>query len=401
MYCTRKLTDSITWVGGNDRRLALFENLFPIPRGVSYNSYLIVDEKTALIDTADASITRQFLENIAHTLDGRSLDYLIVNHMEPDHCANIQELLLRYPDLKIVGNTKTISMIGQFYDLDAAGRSLVVKENDTLSLGAHTLRFYFAPMVHWPEVMMTYEESEQLLFSADAFGTFGAVNGNLFNDEVNFERDWLPDARRYYSNIVGKYGVQVQSALKKVAGLPLRMICPLHGLVWRSDLDVLLDKYAHWSKYEPEEQAVAIFFGSMYGDTENAVNVLAAGLADAGVKNIAVYDISSTHVSVLISEIFRCSHLVLAAPTYNNGVYPAMATFLHDMKALGLQNRTVALVENGSWAPVSGKLMREMLGELKGFQVLEPVVSLKSALKDSSLEPLFQLRDRILDSLNG
>ena len=399
MYCTRKLTDSITWVGGNDRRLALFENLFPIPRGVSYNSYLIVDEKTALIDTADASITRQFLENIAHTLDGRSLDYLIVNHMEPDHCANIQELLLRYPDLKIVGNTKTISMIGQFYDLDAAGRSLVVKENDTLSLGAHTLRFYFAPMVHWPEVMMTYEESEQLLFSADAFGTFGAVNGNLFNDEVNFKRDWLPDARRYYSNIVGKYGVQVQSALKKVAGLPLRMICPLHGLVWRSDLDVLLDKYAHWSKYEPEEQAVAIFFGSMYGDTENAVNVLAAGLADAGVKNIAVYDISSTHVSVLISEIFRCSHLVLAAPTYNGGVYPAMLNLLHDMKALSVQNRTVALIENGSWASTCAKQMRAALEEMEQMQILDTTVTLKSTLKEDSAAALEALRESILASL--
>ena len=305
MYCTRKITDSITWVGGNDRRLALFENLFPIPRGVSYNSYLIMDEKTVLVDTADASITRQFLENITHTLSGRGLDYLIVNHMEPDHCANIEELLLRYPDLKIVGNSKTLSMIGQFYDLNAGERSIVVKENDTLPLGQHTLRFYFAPMVHWPEVMMTYEESEQLLFSADAFGTFGALNGNLFNDEVNFERDWLPDARRYYSNIVGKYGAQVQSALKKVAGLPIRMICPLHGLVWRSDIDVLLDKYAHWSQYQPEERAVALFYGSMYGDTENAVNVLAAGLAEAGVKNIAVYDISSTHVSVLISEILQ------------------------------------------------------------------------------------------------
>ena len=399
MYCTRKITDSITWVGGNDRRLALFENLFPIPRGVSYNSYLIMDEKTVLVDTADASITRQFLENITHTLSGRGLDYLIVNHMEPDHCANIEELLLRYPDLKIVGNTKTISMIGQFYDLDAAGRSLVVKENDTLSLGAHTLRFYFAPMVHWPEVMMTYEESEQLLFSADAFGTFGALNGNLFNDEVNFERDWLPDARRYYSNIVGKYGAQVQSALKKVAGLPIRMICPLHGLVWRSDIDVLLDKYAHWSQYQPEERAVALFYGSMYGDTENAVNVLAAGLAEAGVKNIAVYDISSTHVSVLISEIFRCSHLVLAAPTYNGGVYPAMQSLLHDMKALNVQNRTVALIENGSWASTCAKQMRAALEEMKQMQILDATVTLKSTLKEDSAAALELLKESILTSL--
>ena len=401
MYCVKRINDDLFWVGGTDRRLALFENAYPIPRGVSYNAYLLLDEKTVLFDTVDRAITEQFFENIDALLKGRALDYVVVNHMEPDHCATLGEIVLRYPGVQVVCNPKTIPIIKQFYNFDIDSRAIVVKENDTLCTGRHTFTFLMAPMVHWPEVMVTYDTTDKTLFSADAFGTFGAMNGNLFADEVNFERDWLDDARRYYTNIVGKYGLQVQAALKKLSGLDIAMICPLHGPIWRSNLDYLLDKYDKWSRYEPEERAVAVLYASMYGDTENAVNLLAAGLADSGVKNIAMHDISSTHVSTLISEVFRCSHLVLAAPTYNNGVYPAMATFLHDMKALGLQNRTVALVENGSWAPVSGKLMREMLGELKGFQVLEPVVSLKSALKDSSLEPLFQLRDRILDSLNG
>ena len=401
MYCTRKLTEQVTWVGGSDRRLALFENLFPVPHGVSYNSYVIMDEKTAVLDTADAAISRQFLENVLHTLDGRPLDYLVVNHMEPDHCANIEALALRFPGMKIVGNAKTFTFMKQFYDLPLEERMITVKEGDTLSLGSHTLHFYMAPMVHWPEVMVTYESSEKLLFSADAFGTFGAVNGNLFSDEVNFDRDWLDDARRYYGNIVGKYGLQVQAALKKLSALDIAMICPLHGPVWRENLDYLLGKYDKWSRYEPEEKAVAIFYASMYGDTENAADILAAGLAEGGVRNIAMYDVSSTHISYLISEVFRCSHLVLAAPTYNNGIYPAMANLLHDMKALMLQNRTVGLVENGSWAPVSGKLMRAELEGLKGFQVLEPVVSLKSALKEGSLEQLDGLKDAILASLRG
>ena len=401
MYCTRKLTEQVTWVGGSDRRLALFENLFPVPHGVSYNSYVIMDEKTAVLDTADAAISRQFLENVLHTLDGRPLDYLVVNHMEPDHCANIEALALRFPGMKIVGNAKTFTFMKQFYDLPLEERMITVKEGDTLSLGSHTLHFYMAPMVHWPEVMVTYESSEKLLFSADAFGSFGALEGDIFTNKQDFAANWLPEARRYYANIVGKYGLQVQAALKKLSALDIAMICPLHGPVWRENLDYLLGKYDKWSRYEPEEKAVAIFYASMYGDTENAADILAAGLAEGGVRNIAMYDVSSTHISYLISEVFRCSHLVLAAPTYNNGIYPAMANLLHDMKALMLQNRTVGLVENGSWAPVSGKLIRAELEGLKGFQVLEPVASLKSALKGDSLEQLGQLKDSILASLQG
>ena len=398
MYCTRNVSDSVVWVGASDRRLALFENLFPIPRGVSYNSYLILDEKTALLDTTDASVTRQYLENVSHSLNGKPLDYLIINHMEPDHCANIAELLLRYPHLTLVGNAKTFAFVSQFYDLDLTGRTLTVKEGDTLCLGSHTLHFFLAPMVHWPEVMVTYEETEQILFSADAFGSFGALNGHLFADEVNFDRDWLDDARRYYCNIVGKYGIQVQAALKKLSALSIRTICPLHGPVWRENLKYLLSKYDLWSRYVPEDNAVAIFYASMYGDTENAANILAAGLAEGGIKNIALYDVSVTDVSVLIAAAFRCSHLVFAAPTYNNGVYPAMYNFLHDMGALSLQNRTIGLIENGTWGPVSAKQMQQLFSEMKQMNVLEPVVTVKSSVKEDSLAALCALKDRILAS---
>ena len=401
MYCTRNVTDCVTWVGGSDRRLALFENLFPISRGVSYNSYLIMDEKTALLDTVDSSVTRVFLENVAHTLNDRSLDYLVVNHMEPDHCANIEELMVRYPEMQVIGNAKTIGMIKQFYDMDLEGRTILVKEGDSICLGSHTLNFYFAPMVHWPEVMVTYESSEKILFSADAFGTFGALNGALFNDEVSFERDWLSDARRYYTNIVGKYGPQVQAALKKLSGLDIALICPLHGPVWRSDVAWLMDKYNHWSLYEPEDKAVAIFYGSMYGNTENAAEALAAKLGEAGVKDIAVYDVSKTHVSDLIAETFRCSHLVFACPTYNAGLYPAMLNFLHDMKALNVQKRTVGLIENGTWAATANKQMAALIGEMKNMEILEPTVTVKSALKEDSMAQIEALKDAILASLNA
>lgn len=399
MYCTRKITDSIVWVGGSDRRLALFENLFPIPRGVSYNSYLILDEKTCLLDTADASIRQQFIENVLATLNGRSLDYLIVNHMEPDHCANIEELALRFPDMKIVGNAKTLSFIGQFYDMDLHDRTITVTEKDTLSLGTHELHFVFAPMVHWPEVMMTYEASEKILFSADAFGSFGALNGTLFDDEIDLDSEWLNDARRYYTNIVGKYGVQVQTALKKAGAVDIQMIAPLHGIVWRKNISYILEKYQLWSTYTPEEKGVVILYGSMYGNTENAANILAGMLADKGIHKISVYDVSNTHVSTLIAESFRYSHLVLAAPTYNNEIYPAMYNYLHDLKALNLQKRCVALIENGTWGPLSGKLMNEFLQGIKDMQILEPKVTVRSSLKEDSRQQLETLAQCIVDSL--
>lgn len=391
MHCTRKITKDIIWIGGSDRRLALFENIFPIPRGVSYNSYLLKDEKTVLLDTVDRSIAGQFLENLAFALDGRNLDYMIVNHMEPDHCALIEEIVRRYPEVKVVGNAKTFGMIQQFYTFDIAERSVTVKEGETLNTGKHTLHFVMAPMVHWPEVMVTYDETDKVLFSADAFGTFGALNGNIFNDEIDFDRDWLDDARRYYTNIVGKYGGPVQTTLKKAAGLDISIICPLHGPIWRSNLGYILDKYNTWSSYEPEEKAVMIAYASMYGNTENLANVLAAKLAEAGIRNIAVYDVSNTHVSTLISEAFRCSHIVLAAPTYNGNVYPVMENFLNDMKALAVQKRTVAILDNGTWAATAGKQMADKIAEMKDMKIIEPKVSIKSSLKNEQLEQLDEL----------
>lgn len=395
MHCTRKVTEDITWIGGSDRRLALFENIFPIERGVSYNSYLLMDEKTVLLDTVDRGIAGQFLENLTYALAGRSLDYLVVNHMEPDHCALIEDIVRRYPDVQIVGNSKTFGMIAQFFGFDIADRSLVVKEGDTLTTGKHTLHFVMAPMVHWPEVMVTYDSLDKVLFSADAFGTFGALNGNIFNDEIEFERDWLDDARRYYTNIVGKYGAPVQALLKKAAGLDIAVICPLHGPIWRSNLGYIIDKYNIWSSYEPEDKAVMIAYASMYGNTENLANVLAARLADAGIHHIAVYDVSNTDVSTLIAESFRCSHIVLAAPTYNGNIYPVMENYLNDMKALAVQKRTVAVLDNGTWASSAGKQMCEKLAEMKDMKILDTKITIKSALKESQLAELDTLVEEI------
>ena len=399
MFCTRKVSENIHWVGGSDRRLALFENIFPISRGVSYNSYVITDEKTAVIDTADSSISEQFIENVMHVLNGRELDYIVINHMEPDHCANIMNLVLRFPNAKLVGNAKTFVFLNQFYCCELEGKTITVKEGDALELGEHTLRFYMTPMVHWPEVMVAYEEKENILFSADAFGSFGALNGNIFNDEIDFDRDWLDDARRYYCNIVGKYGVQVKAAIAKLATLDIKMICPLHGPIWRNNIEYLLDKYQHWSEYRPEDKSVVIIYASMYGNTENAANVLAAKLADEGVKNISVYDISNTHVSTLIAEIFRSSHIVLAAPTYNCGIYPIMHNLLHDMQQLNVQNRTIGIIDNGTWAITAGKQMRDMLAQMKNMTILEPTVSVKSSLKEETMLKLEELKQAIINSL--
>ena len=399
MHCFRKVTDDLYWVGGNDRRIELFENIFPLSDGVSYNSYLLLDEKTVLIDSADYAVGRQFLENVQAALDGRSLDYLIVNHMEPDHCAMIDELVLRYPDMQIIGNGKTFPMISQFFDFDLEGKKIVVKEGDTFSAGKHTLHFVMAPMVHWPEVMMTYDETDKILFCADAFGTFKALNGNIFNDEIDFDRDWLDEARRYYTNIVGKYGMQVQSVLKKAAGLDIQMLCPLHGPIWRTDLDYIIGKYDKWSRYEPEEKGVMIAYASMYGNTENMAEILANLLAEEGVKNICMHNISKTHVSELIADSFKYSHIVLAAPTYNNGIYPLMDNYLEDMKALALKNRTIAVLGNGSWAPQSTKLISTKISEMKDMSLMVANVTIKSSVKDEQMEELKSLARQIAEEV--
>lgn len=401
MHSTRKVKDDLIYVGGSDRRLSRFENLFPIPKGVSYNSYVLLDEKTVLFDTADESISRQYIENVVHALNGRPLDYMVVQHMEPDHCAMIDDMLRRYPEAKMVCSAKAVGMFAQFYGTDVAARALIVKEGDKLSTGEHTLHFVMAPMVHWPEVMVTYDEKDKILFSADAFGTFGALAGNIFNDEITFDTTWMNDARRYYTNIVGKYGVQVQALLKKAASLDIEMICPLHGPIWRKDLGLLLEKYQKWSTYEPEDKTVMIAYATMYGNTENAANVLAGMLADKGVKNIAMYDVSETDVSELVAESFRCSHLVLAAPTYNSRIQPKMEAYLSDIKALNLQNRTVAVIDNGTWAATAGKQMIGTLEGMKNMTILENTISIKSALAENQLGALEALADELAKQVNG
>ena len=399
MQCFRKVTEDLYWVGGNDRQIELFENIFPLAKGVSYNSYLLLDEQTVLFDTADYAIGKQFIENVMSVLNGRNLDYIVVNHMEPDHCSLIGELLLHYPDVKIIGNAKTFPMIEQFFSFDLTGKTLTVKEGDTFCSGKHTFRFIMSPMVHWPEAMMTYDEKDKVLFSADAFGTFNALNGNLFNDELDFNREWLDEARRYYTNIVGKYGPQVQNVLKKASSLEIQMICPLHGPVWRSNLNFIIEKYNLWSRYEPEEKGVMIAYASMYGNTENMAEILAVMLAEAGVKNIHMHNISKTHVSELISDSFKYSHIVLASPTYNNGIYPLMDNYLEDMKALSLQNRTIAVLGNGSWAPQATKLISAKIKEMKNMRLLEASVTIKSSLKEAQLEELNSLSRQIAEEV--
>ena len=393
------ISDSVKYIGVDDKDIDLFENQYVVPEGVSYNSYLIMDEKVCLMDTVDARKTAEWEKNLIDTLDGRKVDYLVVQHLEPDHSGSILKVLELFPDVTIVANAKTFSMLPQFFDINQDIKTLVVKEGDTLSLGAHTLSFVMAPMVHWPEAMVTFDQTTGVLFSADAFGTFGALDGTIFADEVNFDRDWLDDARRYYTNIVGKYGVQVQAVLKKAAAIDIKVICPLHGPVWREDLGYILDKYNKWSKYEPEEKGVMIAYASMYGNTENMANVLANTLAEKGVKNIRVYDVSHTDVSQLISESFKYSNIVLASPTYNGEMYPVMKSFITDMKDLNLQNRTVALMDNGTWGAIAGKKIFAILSEMKNITVIEKVFSIKSALKESQEEEFNEFADSIIKSM--
>ena len=388
MKCTRNVTDHVIWVGANDRRLNLFENLFPIPRGVSYNAYLIKDEKNALMDTVDASASEQFIENVAYALNGGKLDYLVVQHMEPDHCANIQRILELYPETKVVGNVKTMQMISQFFDADLEGRQVVVKEGDTLELGNHTLHFVMAPMVHWPEVMVEYEETEKVLFSADAFGRFG---------DSDAETDWDDDARRYYINIVGKYGGPVTTLLKKAAGLDIRTICPLHGPVLTGDLSHYIEKYQTWASYQPEEKGILIAYASIHGNTEIAAKKMASILEEKGAENVVLYDLARADVAAVVADAFRYDRMILAAASYDAGVFPCMETFLNHLKAKAYQKRTVGLIENGSWAPSAGRVMKKALEECKEIEIVEPIVTIKSTLKTENLPQLSALADAILN----
>ncbi|WMJ84649.1 FprA family A-type flavoprotein [Oscillospiraceae bacterium LTW-04] len=402
MYCVRKVTDDLFWVGANDHRVGVFENMFPIPRGVTYNSYLLLDESTVLFDTVDWSSSRQLLANITHVLNGRTLDYLVVNHLEPDHAASIEEILLRWPKIKLIGNQKSFALMCQFGFKIDTHECIVVKDCDTYCFGKHKVQFIFAPMVHWPEVMVTFDETNGVLFSADVFGTFGTLDGKLFADEVNFDRDWLDDARRYLANIVGKYGPQIQKLLKKMDGIKdqIKIFCPLHGPVWRKDLNYFVEKYDIWSRYEPEEKGVLIAYASMYGNTESAAQVVAAQLCERGMTNVVMYDVSRTDVSQLISEVFKYSHLVLASATYNLGIYPKMHDFLNDMKALNVQNRTVAIIENGSWAcKVGDQIQKFVTDEMKNMTLLDERLSIVSSLGTDKVLEIESLVNAILKSM--
>lgn len=385
MHNIKRITGDLIWVGANDRRLAMFEGVYSVPYGVSYNSYLLKDEKTVLFDTVDQAVRQRFFENITEALDGRPLDYLVIHHMEPDHSAVLEELVIRYPGVKLVGNTKTLTLIKQFFGVEFEAH--IVEEGSTLNTGKHTLHFIMAPMVHWPEVMVTYDSAAKTLFSADAFGCFGALNGAVFADEVDFNRDYMDEARRYYTNIVGKYGTQVQSLLNKASAFTIDMICPLHGFVWRKNLSDIVSKYQLWSQYQPEEIGVMIAYASIYGNTENAAEILAGRLRDYGVKTV-MFDVSVTPASEIIAAAFQWSHLVFASATYNAGIFVSMESLISDLVAHNIQNRTVAVIENGSWAATSGNLIRQKLEKCKNINVLGQTINIKSSLKPSQISEI-------------
>ena len=379
------VTDDIRYAGVDDTTLDLFESQYPVPYGVSYNSYVILDEKTAIMDTVDARATEEWLKNISEILGDREPDYLVISHLEPDHAANIGRLAEMYPKMQLVGNAKTFSMLPQFFEMDLTGRTVVVKEGDELSLGSHTLKFFLAPMVHWPEVMVTYDEKDKVLFSADGFGTFGAISENL---------PWIQEARRYYINIVGKYGPSVQMLLKKAAGLDIAMICPLHGPVLKDDLSFYLDKYNTWSSYTPEDQGVVVAYASMHGNTKEAAVYIAEQLRAAGEK-VIVFDLSRDDVSYAVVAAFRLDRMVLAAPTYDGGLFPCMEDFLNHLKAKNFQNRRIALVENGSWGPMAAKKMREILDTMKNLTICETTVTIRSAMKEADKESIAKMLEEL------
>lgn len=399
MYQEIAITKDLFYVGGSDRRLALFENVYPVPKGASYNSYLLLDEKTVLLDTVDASVGEQFLENTEHALGGRTLDYLVVHHMEPDHSATLLRVIETYPEATLLCNKKTAQMIENYFPARIKNIRLV-QDGETVCFGVHSLKFVFTPMVHWPEVMMSLDLFDGTLFSADAFGTFGALGGNLYADEVDFAHNYMDEARRYYINIVGKYGVQVQNAIKKLGGEQINRICPLHGPVWRKNLNEILDKYVTWSSYKAEEKGVVVFYGSVYGHTANAAEVLASEIAKEGVY-AQVYDCSKTHVSELVSEAFRYSHAVFASSTYNNGIFPPVETLIADLKAHNYQNRKFALIENGSWSPQAGNLMDGLLSSCKNLEQIGEKVTLLSSGKEEQRQAIVALAKQIADDVKN
>lgn len=382
-----KVTDSVLYVGCDDLDIDLFESQYHVPNGVSYNSYVILDEKIAIMDTVDLRRTEEWLEKVEKALGGRLPDYLVVQHMEPDHAGSIQKICTKYPQMQIVSNAKVFGMMPQFFDFDLTGRTITVKEGDTLSLGSHTLTFVMAPMVHWPEVMVTYEASEKILFSADGFGKFGALS---------VEEDWTDEARRYFINIVGKYGAQVQNLLKKAATLDIAMICPLHGPVLKEELGYYIGKYLTWSSYEPEEDGIVIACASIHGNTKRAMLKFAEILKEKGAENVKFFDLSRDDMAEAIAEAYQYSKLVVACPTYDGVLFPCMEDFLYHLKIKNFQNRKAAIVENGSWAPMSGKPMKAYLEGMKNITLVEPTVTIKSTMSEKNLEELNALADALL-----
>ena len=399
MYAKRLVSKDTYYVGGSDRRLALFENIYPLTNGASYNSYLILDQKTCLLDAVDKSVDEEFYIKVNEVLEGRKLDYLIVNHMEPDHSYALKNVLRMHPECTLVISEKALVMFKNFNEGFCPTNVKVVKEFEVLDLGEHKLTFVFTPMVHWPEVMMTYDVTTKTLFSADAFGTFGALSGNLFADRVSFEKNYELEARRYYTNIVGKYGTQVLAALKKASTVEIETICPLHGPIWRQDLNYLINLYTKRASYEPETNGALIVYGSVYGHSEVAANLIADELSEKGINEIAVYDASKTDKSYLVAEAFKYSHLIICASTYNMGIFTPVEEFLLDLKYHNLQNRKFAVVENGSWAPNSGKLVVEILKNLKGFEQIGSNITFKSAVKEENVTHIKELADKIAETI--
>ena len=381
------ISDSIKYIGVNDKTLDLFESQYKIPNGVSYNSYVILDKKVAIMDTVDSRATDEWIANLEKTLDGRTVDYLVISHLEPDHSANIQNLIERYPDMKLVGNKKTFDMLPQFFDVDITGKTLLVAEGDELNLGDHTLQFFMAPMVHWPEVMVEYEKTEKILFSADWFGKFGALD---------VEDEWIDEARRYYLNIVGKYGSPVQVLLKKAATLDIKTICPLHGPILKENLSYYIDKYNTWSKYEPEEDGVLVAYASIHGNTANAAKKMASILEEKGAKKVVLFDLSRQDMSEAVTNAFIYDKLILAGATYDGGVFPCMEEFLLHLKSKNYQKRTVGIIENGSWAPMAAKTMEGILEKMRDLTICDSVVTIKSVAKEKDFENMRKLADEIL-----
>lgn len=381
------ISDAIKYIGVDDKDIDLFESQYIVPNGISYNSYVILDEKICVLDTVDKRKTDEWFANLENVLDGKAPDYLVINHLEPDHASNIKALADKYPDMKLVGNVKTFNMLPQFFDIDLTDRTVTVKEGDTLSLGEHTLSFYMAPMVHWPEVMVTYESKEKVLFSADGFGKFGALD----TDE-----DWACEARRYYFNICGKYGVQVQALLKKAAKLDIEKICPLHGPVLTENLGYYINLYDIWSKYEPEVDGIFIAYCSIHGNTEKAALKLYDILKEKTNKKIAISDLSRSDMAENVEDAFKYSTLVVAAPSYDGGVFPVMNDFLHHLKIKGYKNRKVAMIENGSWAPCAIKAMQPYFEEMKGIEVSDAKVTIRSTMTAENEAQLAALAESVI-----